>query len=123
MKHLSKPQLVGMGMAGVRLRDLPDLEAAMGRPIGALFEALASGDLAEVDAMTFAGMIWLRMRRDDPGLTFEAVLDLDLGALEEEADDDPKDLPGPTPLRVSGSASPGPGGAHLSRSATSTSAS
>lgn len=68
-------------LANITIRDLRDLEAVTGRPIGALFEKLAGGDMTGLDAETLAGLIWLRMRKDDPTLTLDDVLDLDLGAL------------------------------------------
>ena len=68
-------------LANITVRDLKDLETLTGRPIGTLFQALAGGDMSGLDADTLAGLFWLRLRKDDPALTIEGVLDMDLGAL------------------------------------------
>jgi hypothetical protein len=83
-------------LAGITIRDLGDLETEIGKPIGSLFEALQGGDLSGLDARTLAGLIWLRMRNDDPDLTYDAVLDLDLGALAPALNDGKKGSPAPT---------------------------
>ena len=43
-----------------------------------------------------AGSIWLRMRKDDPELTYDAVLDLDLAGLSGGSAADPKATGAPT---------------------------
>jgi hypothetical protein len=83
-------------LAGITVRDLGDLEEQMGKPIGTLFEALSEGDLSGLDARTLAGLLWLRMRKDDPAMTYDDALDLDLGALGVSLGASPKDSPGRT---------------------------
>ena len=80
-------------LSNITIRDLRDLEGVIGKPIGALFSSLAGGDMAGLDAETLAGLFWLRLRKDDPELTLDDVLDLDLGALGGTG---PKATAGPT---------------------------
>lgn len=68
-------------LANITIRDLRDLEGVIGKPIGSLFASLAGGDMSGLDAETLAGLFWLRLRKDDPELSLDDVLDLDLGAL------------------------------------------
>lgn len=68
-------------LSNITVRDLRDLEAVLERPIGSLFESLAGGDMSGLSADMLAGLLWLRLRKDDPALEFEGVLDMDLGAL------------------------------------------
>ena len=72
-------------LSGITIRELSELETVMGRPIGALFAALGDGNMSGLDARTLAGLIWLRMRKDQPDLTYDDVLDIDLGSLSAPA--------------------------------------
>jgi hypothetical protein len=81
-------------LANITIRDLRDLEGVIGKPIGSLFQSLAGGDMSSLDAETLAGLFWLRLRKDDPELSLDDVLDLDLGALGPDAG--PKATAGPT---------------------------
>ena len=58
-------------LANITVRDLADLEAELGKPIGAVFEKLAGGDMSGLNVETLAGLLWLRLRKDDPDLTLE----------------------------------------------------
>jgi hypothetical protein len=82
-------------LSNITVRDLRDVESVIERPIGALFAALGGGDMSTLDADTLAALLWVRMRKDDPELTIEGVLDLDLGALGAEIS--PKATGAPTP--------------------------
>jgi hypothetical protein len=82
-------------LAGITVRDLGDLEEQIGKPIGALFEKLTEGDLSGLDSRTLAGLLWLRMRKDDPELTYDDVLDVDLGTLTTTLAAGPKGSPAP----------------------------
>lgn len=87
-------------LSGITIRDLAELEGVIGRPIGALFAAIGEGDMSGLDARTLAGLIWLRMRRDDPELTYEGVMDIDLGSLSQTSpavNGSPKVSPGRIP--------------------------
>lgn len=70
-----------LDLSNITVRDLKDLEGVIGKPIGSLFAALSGGDMSNLDADTLAGLFWLVLRKDDPELTLDGVLDLDLGAL------------------------------------------
>jgi hypothetical protein len=85
---------IDFDLSNITIRDLRDLEAVIGKPIGSLFESLAGGNLSGLDAETLAGLFWLRLRKDDPKITLDDVLDLDLGGL---APTGPKATGGPTP--------------------------
>ena len=80
-------------LSNVTLRDLRDLESMMGKPIGSLFAALSGGDISSLSADLMAGLFWLRLRKDDPDLTLDDVLDMDLGGLNPT---DPKATAGAT---------------------------
>jgi hypothetical protein len=68
-------------LSTITLRDLKDLEGMIGKPIGSLFAALSGGDVSELGADLMAGLFWLRLRKDNPELTLDAVWDMDLGGL------------------------------------------
>ena len=72
-------------LSSITLRDLSELEKQLGTPIGALFEALAGGDMSALTTDLMAGLFWLRLRKDDPEITLDAVWDLDLGGLNPTA--------------------------------------
>ena len=88
--------VAGLDLSNITIRDLRDLEKVLGQPIGSVFEAMAGGDMSGLTADTMAGLIWLRMRKDDPELTIDGVLDLDLAGLGGSADA-PKVTGAPTP--------------------------
>ena len=88
--------LDGLDLSGITIRDLRELEKVLGKPIGSVFEAMAGGDMSGLTADTMAGLIWLRMRKDDPELTYDAVLDLDLAGLSGGSAADPKATGAPT---------------------------
>jgi hypothetical protein len=106
-------------LSGVTLRDLKDLEHELGRPIGAVLSGLAGGDMSNIDADVLAGLVWIRLRRDEPAITLAQVWELDLSAFDEELDS--KKAPS-SPARNrstrSQPSSPERGGARPSRSAT-----
>ena len=62
-------------LANITLRDLRDLEGVLGKPIGSLFAALAGGDISALGADLMAGLFWLRLRKDDPAVTLDDVLE------------------------------------------------
>ena len=71
----------GIDLENITLRDLRELEAVIGKPIGSLFEALAGGDMSALGTDLMAGLFWVRLRKDDPNITLEEVWDMDLGGL------------------------------------------
>ena len=75
-------------LSSITLRDLSELEKQIGKPIGALFEALAGGDMSALTTDLMAGLFWLRLRKDDPEVTLDDVWELDLGGLNPA---DPKE--------------------------------
>jgi hypothetical protein len=106
-------------LTGVTMRDLKDLEGELGRPIGALLQGLAGGDMGAVDADVLAGLVWIRLRRDDPGVTIADVWGMDLGAFDEPGDSKkPPQSSGRQRSTRSPQNSPARGAARPSRSGT-----
>jgi hypothetical protein len=105
-------------LTGVSMRNLKDLERELGRPIGKILQGLADGDMDSVDADVLAGLVWIRLRRDDPNVTLAEVWEMDLGAFKEPDEKKAPRSPGPQRSTRSPRNSPGRGGAHPSRSGT-----
>jgi hypothetical protein len=104
-------------LRGITLRDLKDLERALERPIGIVMKSLADGDVSKIDADVLAGLVWIRLRREDPAVTLDDVWAMDLSAFDE-LELDPKVSLGPNLSTGSPRKSRGRGAARPSPSAT-----